>query len=75
MAKARPSVQKRKMEAKKMERQQMKAMRKAAREQAAAARAEANAGVEEDPDLVGIVPGPQPMKEEEIDLAEVLASL
>ena len=34
MAKTRPSVQKRKMEAKKLERQQLKAMRKAARDQA-----------------------------------------
>jgi len=75
MAKARPSVQKRKMEAKKLERQQAKAMRKVARDQANADRAEATSG-EEDPDLAGIVAGPQAVDEEdEIDLAEVMANL
>jgi hypothetical protein len=73
MAKSRPSVQKRKMEAKKLERRQIKATRRAEREQQAAERAEAIANGE-DPDLIGIVPGPQP-KGPEIDLEELMERL
>jgi hypothetical protein len=63
------------MEAKKLERQQAKAMRKAARDQEDTDRADAAAaGV--DPDLVGIVAGPQPTNpEDEIDLAELMEKL
>jgi hypothetical protein len=79
MAKARPSVQKRNLEAKKLERAQAKAARKAARERAAAARAEASADTEGDPDLAGIVAGPQhtpgPSGGEEMTLDEIMASL
>lgn len=76
MAKARPSVQKRNLEAKKVERQQAKAARKAARERAQAERADAVAGIETDPDLIGIVPGPQaPRADNEMSLDEILASL
>ena len=75
MAKTRPSVQKRKMEAKKLERQQLKAMRKAERDQQAADRADAVASGE-DPDLAGIVAGPQPTNpDDETDLAEWLEKL
>lgn len=59
MAKSRPSVQKRQLETKKLDRKQQKearrAQREAEREQRAALAAE---GI--DPDLVGIVAGPQP---------------
>jgi len=75
MAKTRPSVQKRKMEAKKLERQQLKAMRKAARDQEDADRAAAIANGQ-DPDLIGIVAGPQPTDpEDETDLSEWLEKL
>ncbi|HJN72389.1 MAG TPA: hypothetical protein QGF58_00530 [Myxococcota bacterium] len=57
MAKSRPSVQKRRAEAAKLEKKQAKAARKAARDAAKADRT-AEAGV--DPDLEGIVGGPQP---------------
>ena len=57
MAKTRPSVQKRHMEAAKMEKKQAKAVRKAAREDAKTDR-ESEGGI--DPDLAGIVAGPQP---------------
>ena len=57
MAKTRPSVQKRRAEAAKLEKKQAKAARKAARE-AAKANRETVDGV--DPDLAGIVAGPQP---------------
>lgn len=59
MAKSRPSVQKRNHESKKLQRAQDKAAKKAAR---AAARSE---GTDRDgaidPDLAGIVAGPQPV--------------
>lgn len=56
MAKSRPSVQKRKMEAAKMEKKLAKEARKAAREAAKGAR---DGGEGIDPDLAGIVAGPQ----------------
>lgn len=59
MAKSRPSVQKRRAEARKLERQQIKAARKAQREAEQAEPVDVPEG--EDPDLVGIVPGPQPL--------------
>ena len=57
MAKSRPSVQKRKKEARDLEKRQMKAARKAARDAARDDNPDLAPGV--DPDLVGIVPGPQ----------------
>lgn len=64
MAKSRPSVLKRALEAKKIDRKQMKAARAAQRAKDAEERA---ALVEQgiDPDLDGIVAGPQPKEEEE----------
>lgn len=58
MAKARPSVQKRNKEARAIEKKLDKAARAAARESAKAERPEVDGAG--DPDLVGIVPGPQP---------------
>lgn len=58
MAKARTSVQKRIKEAKALEKKMAKAARKAAREAARTNRDEED--VQGDPDLAGIVPGPQP---------------
>jgi hypothetical protein len=63
MAKSRPSVQKRIAEANKIEKKQAKAARKAARDAEKAARAELQ--VEGDPDLAGIVAGPQPIPDED----------
>lgn len=64
MAKARPSVQKRNKEAAKIEKLQQKAARKAARDVAREAEGgDVENGV--DPDLVGIVAGPQPKSEED----------
>ncbi|MCO4747979.1 MAG: hypothetical protein KC912_24515 [Proteobacteria bacterium] len=57
MAKARPSVQKRIKEAKAHEKKQIKAARKAARDAARMDRTTFDEGV--DPDLVGLVAGPQ----------------
>ncbi|MDP6932536.1 MAG: hypothetical protein QGG40_06440 [Myxococcota bacterium] len=57
MAKSRPSVQKRRNEAIKMEKKQAKAARKAQRDASREAR-EIVDGI--DPDLAGIIPGPQP---------------
>lgn len=64
MAKTRPSVQKRLAEAAKMEKKQAKAARKQRR---LAEQAERRDGQEEgvDPDLAGIVPGPQPVREDD----------
>lgn len=59
MAKTRPSVQKRRLDAAKIEKAQVKAARKAAREAEKLDR-DAIPGV--DPDLAGIVPGPQPIR-------------
>ena len=61
MAKTRPSVQKRARDAKKLQKAQDKAARKAARESARGERDTAD-GV--DPDLAGIVAGPQPVRED-----------
>ena len=63
MAKSRPSVQKRRNEAIKLEKKQAKAARKAQREADRNARGEAVDG--EDPDLAGIIPGPQPLPEDD----------
>ncbi len=62
MAKSRPSVKKRINEARKIEKAQEKAARKAARLAARADREEGTTGV--DPDLAGIVPGPQPIPDD-----------
>ncbi|MEC7945923.1 MAG: hypothetical protein VX265_00065 [Myxococcota bacterium] len=65
IAKSRPSVQKRLHEANKLEKKQIKEARKA-RRQAELAERRANAdGV--DPDLAGIVAGPQPVVEDPLD--------
>ena len=64
MAKTRPSVQKRKKEAAVMEKRQAKAARKARREAEKDEREDVETGV--DPDLVGIVAGPQPPREDEL---------
>lgn len=61
MAKSRPSVQKRRKEAANLEKKQAKAARKARREAERASR-DTPDGI--DPDLAGIVPGPQPLKPE-----------
>jgi hypothetical protein len=54
----RPSINKRNREQAKREKQQEKAARRAARSQDRNNRAESADG--EDPDIAGIVPGPQP---------------
>jgi len=64
MAQSRPSVQKRINEAKKAERKQHKAEKRAARALAQAARRAAGP-VEGDPDLAGIVAGPQPRPDDD----------
>ncbi len=64
IAKTRPSVQKRQNEAAKLEKAQIKAARKA-RRKAEAAEATSDPGVHGDPDLLGIVAGPQPVPDEE----------
>ncbi|MBX2800721.1 MAG: hypothetical protein KTR31_23775 [Myxococcales bacterium] len=58
MAKRRPSVQKRNQEARNHEKKLAKAARKALRDAARREAAEVEDG--EDPDLIGLVPGPQP---------------
>ena len=58
MAKSRPSVQKRRNEAAKLEKKQLKMARKSQREAMRAQRSESTDGI--DPDLAGIVAGPQP---------------
>ena len=62
MAKSRPSIQKRNNEARKLE----KTLEKAARRAARAADREETTDVPQgvDPDLAGIVPGPQPVRED-----------
>ncbi len=63
MAKSRPSVQKRNKEAARIEKLQQKAARRAARDAAREAGGdEVTNGV--DPDLVGIVAGPQPKSDD-----------
>ena len=59
----RPSINKRNREQAKREKQLEKAARRQARAQDKANRP-ANGGDEEDPDIAGIVPGPQPKIEE-----------
>ena len=63
MAKTRPSVQKRRKEAAMLEKRQAKAARKAKRDADKANKVEVEDGV--DPDLVGIVAGPQPVIEDD----------
>ncbi len=63
MAKSRPSVQKRNHENRKLAKAREKAARKAAREAARANRPEHEEGV--DPDLAGIVAGPQPVRDDD----------
>jgi hypothetical protein len=63
MAKTRPSVQKRKKEAAMLEKRQAKAARKAKRDADKAIKVEVEDGM--DPDLVGIIAGPQPVVEDE----------
>lgn len=63
MAKSRPSVQKRNLEARKFDRKEMKALRKARRASEQSDRA-ALIAAGEDPDLAGIRPGPQPVDED-----------
>jgi len=58
MAKTRPTVQKRKKELAKLEKRQAKAAKRAQRNAAKGDRPDMDDGI--DPDLVGIVPGPQP---------------
>ncbi len=58
MAKTRPTVQKRKKELAKLEKRQAKAAKRAQRTADKDARPDHEEGV--DPDLVGIVAGPQP---------------
>jgi hypothetical protein len=64
MAQSRPSVQKRLNDAKKAERKLQKAAKKAARAELQAANRAADKG-EGDPDLAGIVAGPQPRRDDE----------
>ena len=64
MARNRPSVQKRNKELAKLEKKQAKAARKAARDSEKELGEEVEAGI--DPDLAGIVPGPQPPREDEL---------
>jgi len=58
----RPSVTKRQKEAARRDKQQRKAERKAERDSQKSDRPEGDSG--EDPDIAGIVPGPQPLPEE-----------
>jgi hypothetical protein len=61
LSKPRPSVSKRRKEEARRERQRTKALRKAER---AAERASRELVPGEDPDIAGIVPGPQPPRED-----------
>jgi hypothetical protein len=58
----RPSVNKRLKEAARKQRQQQKAEKRAARAAEKQSKPEIDSG--EDPDIAGIVPGPQPLPEE-----------
>lgn len=58
-----PSVKKRQKEAARQERQREKAARREQRKAERVQRAPGEAG--EDPDLAGIVPGPQPVSDEQ----------
>ncbi len=64
MARNRPSVQKRNKELAKLEKKQAKAARKAQRDAAKGENSLVDEGI--DPDLAGIVPGPQPPREDEL---------
>jgi hypothetical protein len=61
MSKARPSVLKRRKEEARRERQRLKAIRRA--ERAAENRERPDLAPGEDPDIAGIVPGPQPPRD------------
>lgn len=65
MARNRPSVQKRNKELAKLEKKQAKAARKAARDSEKDIEDETEVGI--DPDLAGIVAGPQPVVEDELE--------
>ena len=61
--KGRPSVNKRRKEEARKQRQALKASRRAERKAGREPRDEVSAG--EDPDIAGIVPGPQPLPEDD----------
>lgn len=61
--KARPTFSKRNRERARQEKQKIKAEKREVRKEESAARAEGLAD-EEDPDIAGIVPGPQPLDPE-----------
>lgn len=61
MSKARPSVLKRRKEEARRERQKLKAIRRA--ERTAENRERGDIAPGEDPDIAGIVPGPQPPRD------------
>jgi hypothetical protein len=63
LSKARPSVLKRRKEETRRERQRLKAARRA--ERAVEQREQPDLKPGEDPDIAGIVPGPQPPREED----------
>jgi hypothetical protein len=63
LSKARPSVLKRRKEEARKERQRLKAVRRA--ERAAEQRQPPDLKPGEDPDIAGIVPGPQPPRDED----------
>jgi hypothetical protein len=63
LSKARPSVLKRRKEEARRERQRLKAERRAERASEQRERPDLKPG--EDPDIAGIVPGPQPPREED----------
>lgn len=69
IAKSRPSIQKRIHEANKQEKREIKAAREARRRARAEERAEARDAMPDhvDPDLAGIVAGPQPVREDPLD--------
>jgi len=70
IAKSRPSVQKRLHEAAKIDKKDIKAAKRERRRLRAEARAEARDELAPtiDPDLVGITAGPQPVKEDPLDI-------
>jgi hypothetical protein len=61
VANTRPSVNKRRKEANRREKKAAKAEKRAQRTAEKAARAPSAPGGSEDPDIAGIVPGPQPL--------------
>ena len=68
MAKSRPSVQKRNRDARKLEKAQIKAVRKANRDSPDEEEDVVPAGI--DPDLAGIIAGPQPVREDPLARGE-----